>query len=272
MAPSTSKTSRYREVERKFDVVESTVAPSFEGLSAVARVERSPSQLLDAIYFDTSAYDLAANHVTLRRRTGGPDAGWHLKLPAGPDARTEGRAPLDDGASEGDADAVPEGLLEVVRAIVRNRPVGPVARITTDRTVDVLCGPDGSARAEFCDDQVTAWAGENGAEQRWREWELELAESADAVPDLLERLPHPRLGAPGQPPPDTVGGGRGSPPAPPATPTKPNRTRGPSTRCTARWPSRSTSCLSGIAQSGPTPTTRCTRCGSPPARSAACCR
>ena len=195
MAPSTSKTSRYREVERKFDVVESTVAPSFEGLSAVARVERSPSQLLDAIYFDTSAYDLAANHVTLRRRTGGPDAGWHLKLPAGPDARTEVRAPLDDGASEGDADAVPEGLLEVVLAIVRNRPVGPVARITTDRTVDVLCGPDGSARAEFCDDQVTAWAGENGAEQRWREWELELAESADAVPDLLERLANRLLDA-----------------------------------------------------------------------------
>ena len=37
MAAKSSKTSRYTETERKFDVVEATVAPSFEGLSAVAR-------------------------------------------------------------------------------------------------------------------------------------------------------------------------------------------------------------------------------------------
>ena len=83
MAASTPKTSRHTEVERKFDVVESTVSPSFEGLSSVARVERSPSQQLEAVYFDTPGHDLAAHRVTLRRRTGGTDAGWHLKLPAG---------------------------------------------------------------------------------------------------------------------------------------------------------------------------------------------
>ena len=105
MAASTPKsTSRHTEVERKFDVVESTVSPSFEGLSSVARVERSPSQHLEAVYFDTPGHDLAAHHVTLRRRTGGADAGWHLKLPAGPDARTEVRTPLDDGVGG----AVPE--------------------------------------------------------------------------------------------------------------------------------------------------------------------
>src|ERR1700677_4130269 len=47
MASSTPKTTKYLEVERKFDVVDSTVAASFEGLSAVARVERSPSQQLE---------------------------------------------------------------------------------------------------------------------------------------------------------------------------------------------------------------------------------
>ena len=90
-----AKTSRHKEVERKFDVVEATVSPSFDGLSAVARVERLPTQPLDAVYFDTPAHDLARNRITLRRRTGGPDAGWHLKLPAGADARTEVRTPLD---------------------------------------------------------------------------------------------------------------------------------------------------------------------------------
>ena len=63
-------TSEYLEVERKFDIVESTVSPSFDGLSAVSRVERSPSQQLDAVYFDTPGRDLAARKVTLRRRTG----------------------------------------------------------------------------------------------------------------------------------------------------------------------------------------------------------
>src|SRR6478672_7421072 len=146
--------SRYLEVERKFEVFESTVSPSFEGLSFVARVEPSPSQQLDAVYFDTPAHDLAARRVTLRRRTGGTDAGWHLKLPAGPDARTEVRMPLG-GA---DDHAVPNELLDVVLAIVRDRPVGPVARISTRRTVDVLYGQGGIALAEFCDDDVVARA------------------------------------------------------------------------------------------------------------------
>jgi CHAD domain-containing protein len=191
MAESSNQAnSRYLEVERKFEVVESTVSPSFEGLSSVSRAERSPSQHLDAVYFDTRGHDLAVHHVTLRRRTGGNDAGWHLKLPAGPDARTEVRAPLGDAS---DADAVPEELLDAVLAIVRDRPVRPVARITTSRTVDVLYGHDGLPLAEFCDDQVTAQAGPDGDEQRWREWELELADGADR--DLLDRLTNRLLDA-----------------------------------------------------------------------------
>jgi CHAD domain-containing protein len=191
MAKSSNQAnSRYLEVERKFEVVESTVSPSFEGLSSVLRVERSPSQQLDAVYFDTPGHDLAAHHITLRRRTGGTDAGWHIKLPAGPDARTEVRAPLGD---DSDADAIPEELLDIVLAIVRDRPVRPVARITTRRTVDVLYGHDDAPLAEFCDDQVTAQAGPEGDEQRWREWELELAEGVDR--DLLDRLTNRLLDA-----------------------------------------------------------------------------
>ena len=71
------------EVERKFDVEGATVLPSFDGLSVVSRAGRLPTQTLEAIYFDTAANDLAARRVTLRRRTGGTDAGWHLKLPSG---------------------------------------------------------------------------------------------------------------------------------------------------------------------------------------------
>lgn len=190
MAASKSKTSRHTEVERKFDVVESTVSPSFEGLSAVTRVERSPSQHLEAVYLDTAGHDLAAHRVTLRRRTGGCDAGWHLKLPAGPDTRTEVRAPLDAGVG----DTVPEELKDVVLAIVRDRPLRPVARISTDRTVDMLYGADGSPIAEFSDDKVIASANE-GDQQQWREWELELVEGGSASRDLLDRLANRLLDA-----------------------------------------------------------------------------
>jgi CHAD domain-containing protein len=190
------KTSRHLEVERKFDVVESTVSPSFEGIAAVAFVDKSPIESLDATYFDTLTQDLARNKITLRRRTGGHDAGWHLKLPAGPEARTEVRAPLDAS----DQDTVPSELRDIVLAIVRERPLEPVARITTERETQVLYGADGAALAEFSNDHVTAWAAGDSdahpAEQEWREWELELVESnGTADTELLSRLSNRLLDA-----------------------------------------------------------------------------
>jgi CHAD domain-containing protein len=185
------RTPGYLEVERKFDVDESTGAPSFEGLSGVARVERPPAQELDAVYFDTPAHDLASKRITLRRRTGGSDAGWHLKLPAGPDARTEVRAPLGSGDGE-TPDEVPGELRDVVLAIVRDRPLTPVAHISTRRERLLLYGTNGAVLAEFSDDHVTAWrvtaSGEAEAEQRWREWELELTGTEPAGgAELLEQ-------------------------------------------------------------------------------------
>lgn len=175
------KTSRHTEVERKFDVVESTVSPSFEGLAVVSRVQHAPTQVLEAVYYDTPAADLSANKITLRRRTGGTDAGWHVKLPAGPDSRTEVRAPLED--------SVPEEVRDVVAAIVRDQPLSAVARITTHRTVSLLFGADETPIAEFCDDQVTAAALRPDSEpQAWREWELELVGDSTRIPELLDRL------------------------------------------------------------------------------------
>ena len=184
--------SRHVEMETKFDVDDSTVSPSFADLPGISRAEELPAQHLEAAYFDTAGYDLAADWVTLRRRTGGTDAGWHLKLPAGR-ARTEIHAPLrpDDGE-------VPEVLLDVVRAIVRGRALVPVARLRTTREPTVLYGDDGDAVAEFCDDRVGAHrvdpvSGDRYPETRWREWELELADAeregaAEVLTGLTDRL------------------------------------------------------------------------------------
>src|SRR6202000_3222677 len=127
MSANGASTSRYLEVERKFDADESAPPPSFDGIAEVGRVEHAQTQSLDAVYFDTPSRDLALNRVTLRRRTGGLDAAWHLKLPAGADARTEVRAPLE--ATDGTT--VPTELLDVVLAIVRDRPGSPVGRMRT---------------------------------------------------------------------------------------------------------------------------------------------
>ncbi|OBA63640.1 CHAD domain-containing protein [Mycobacterium sp. 1100029.7] len=197
------QTSRHLEVERKFDVVGSTVTPSFEGIAAVARVETLPTQSLDATYFDTQTQDLARNKITLRRRTGGHDAGWHLKLPAGPDARTEIRTPLGSA----DDDTVPSELLDVVLAIVRDRPLKPVARITTQRESQVLYNAADAPFAEFSNDHVRAWsagatdnADSGPVEHEWREWELELDESSGATDtELLNRLSNRLLDAGAEP-------------------------------------------------------------------------
>jgi CHAD domain-containing protein len=186
MPAAKSKTSRHIEVERKFDVLDTTVSPSFEGLTVVTRVQHSPTQVLEAVYYDTADYDLAARKITLRRRTGGTDAGWHIKLPAGQDTRTEVRAPL--------ADSLPDEIRDVVAAIVRDRPLAAVARISTQRSVSLLFGAEGTAVAEFCDDSVTASALRPDSEpQTWREWELELV--GDGPTEVLERLSNRLLDA-----------------------------------------------------------------------------
>ena len=56
---------------------------------------------LRATYYDTRHLDLVNAKVTLRRREGGIDDGWHLKLPAGAGARREIGVPLRFGGRRG---------------------------------------------------------------------------------------------------------------------------------------------------------------------------
>ena len=193
MTDNAPKALRHVEIERKFDVPGSVALPSFEDIAGVSRVEELPAQILTAIYFDTAAHDLALQQMPLRRRTGGLDAGWHLKVPAGPDARTEVRAPLG-AATHPDDDPIPDELLALVQEIAAGRPLAPVAWVRTTRVVHVLHGSQGTAMAEFCDDRVNAQAiavadesSPPPAEQCWREWELELL-SPSTNTDLLDRL------------------------------------------------------------------------------------
>ncbi|TVZ02705.1 CYTH domain-containing protein [Trebonia kvetii] len=161
--------TEHLEIEQKFDVDTGFERPSFDGLDGVS-ADPPVLYLLSATYYDTADGRLAANKITLRRRTGGTDEGWHLKLPAGAGARREIRAPL--AASE---EEVPDELASRVAEVTEDQPMSPIAILETQRTVVTLRGRDGQTVAEVADDVVTARRlPERGEPLRWREIEVEV--------------------------------------------------------------------------------------------------
>ncbi|MDI2034708.1 CYTH and CHAD domain-containing protein [Paenarthrobacter nitroguajacolicus] len=176
-------TSSSVEAEQKFDAVESTPLPRLDAIDGVGKVGEPVTHTLDATYFDTRQLALASHGITLRRRTGGHDAGWHLKLPLGPGKRTEIHAPL------GSADTVPVELMDRILAYTRAHAVLAVASLHTDRTSYALYGSHGERLADFVDDHVRADVTVGTArELQWREWEVELAASDGTGDALLTTL------------------------------------------------------------------------------------
>ncbi|MHA7278237.1 CYTH and CHAD domain-containing protein [Arthrobacter sp. MDT2-2] len=170
------------EIERKFDVAEDTALPPLHQVFGVDRVDQPVEHQLRAEYYDTGDLRLAARRITLRRRTGGKDAGWHLKLPAGPEERHEYHEPLGKKA-----DGIPEALLRLVRVHTRDTALMPVARLKTRRLVHRLRDTDGEVLADFTDDQVQAEAFvPEKAARRWREWEVELVNGSRDLLDAVQ--------------------------------------------------------------------------------------
>ncbi len=159
---SASGSSRYLEVERKFDVDASTQPPSFDGLAGRPGGARRDPDSWTPCTSTPPTRDLASNRITLRRRTGGLDAGWHLKLPAGADARTEVRAPLGSDASHHGVQPNCWTWCWPSSAIVR----WPGGADQHHPQVQLLHGADDAVIAEFCDDQVTAGQGADGSTAR----------------------------------------------------------------------------------------------------------
>jgi inorganic triphosphatase YgiF len=161
------------EIEQKFEVSPDFLVPDLGGVAPGLTVTEPEVRLLSASYFDTGDHRLAAAKITLRRRTGGPDQGWHLKLPLAAGSRRELQVPLGDGD-----EPVPERLAAQVAATTRGEPLRVIATLDTQRTVRRLVGADGTELAELADDQVTGRArgagGAGAAPLTWREIECEL--------------------------------------------------------------------------------------------------
>ena len=172
------------ETEQKFDADQGFTMPDFGALPGCSVVGPERYEL-SATYFDTEDLRLAASHVTLRRRTGGTDAAWHLKLPVRPGTRRELHLPLSEGT-----DTVPLQMQAMVADITGGRALHPIARLETGRTVRRLAGTDGEVLAEVADDEVTARRlrpgqeeppGQEGSPMRWHEIEVELVSGPPSV-------------------------------------------------------------------------------------------
>lgn len=168
----TTEPQRTVEVERKYDVDVQTPLPEWSGIPGVVQVTDGELRQLDAQYLDTADAALARVGVAVRRRTGGPDAGWHIKGPRQGDSRLELGWPL------GDDDELPETIAAVL-AQWTTEPLTPLARIENDRMAYFLVGEDGVI-AEFVDDRVRATDARSGVQRTWREWEMELGPAAPA--------------------------------------------------------------------------------------------
>lgn len=178
--------NKFFEVEAKFSVSEDAAVPDLLRLPQVTGVGEPRVQELSAIYYDTEDLRLSREKITLRRRTGGEDDGWHLKLPA-TGGRVELHAPLGD-AVDGQF-TVPEELLAQVRSVVRAHPLAPVAQVDNHRAESAVTGDDGLVWAQLCDDRVTAHSLlPGGTSTTWREWEFELDERLSGEPEGTQLL------------------------------------------------------------------------------------
>jgi hypothetical protein len=178
------------EIERKYDVTDEVPTPRLVGVSLVSAESPPSSVELVAVYYDTAELTLAKQHIALRRREGGADAGWHIKLP-GDEGRTELHWPLGTGSE------APLPVLDAIRARTGTSdiplgPIVPIARVTNLRTTTLLLDSDERVLAELCDDHVHSENLHAGGTLRWREWEVELHDDApgtrEARTDFLNRV------------------------------------------------------------------------------------
>jgi CHAD domain-containing protein len=170
------------ERERKYEIVAGSGVPRLIGVAGVEKQDAPVEQVLDASYYDTETFRLARGGITLRRRVGGHDAGWHLKLPVSANERQEIQLPLG-----GDTHKVPGRLRRLVRAYTLGEKLVPIAHLRTDRFSHRLAGADGRTIATLTDDHVTGEAGgETARLDEWRELELEL--EPETEPGKLEEF------------------------------------------------------------------------------------
>jgi CHAD domain-containing protein len=169
------------EVERKLSVPSDfSIDDVAQSLEAVGRLQREKPRNLVAVYYDTDDYRLARARITLRRRTGGHDSGWHLKLPSdlyNGDGRHEVALPLKAGRPG----SVPSALAGRLVALTGGAELKPLATQETRRLPITVLDAQGDPGVEVVDDTVSVTSGAQTG-LSYRELEVEVLTN----PQLLE--------------------------------------------------------------------------------------
>src|SRR5580693_5497062 len=128
------------ERERKFSVPAGFQLPNIG--------ERMRGRTLRSTYFDTTDYRLFSAGLTLRYRVveGDGEGAWQLKLPSG-----GYRSEIE---TQGDLEAVPSELRELIAVLVRDRELRPVGTLVTQRSGRLVRRGD-AVVAEVVHDRVT---------------------------------------------------------------------------------------------------------------------
>ena len=155
------------EREDKYDVDSDWVLPQLTELVPDGGRFDQEMRKLDNTYFDTPGAGLRLFGITLRRRVGGSETGWQLKVPNGT-ARTE----LQSGSR---AKTLPPALAKGVEGLLAGENLDAVAAMVTTRTAYQLRNADGELVLEIADDQVESGPPDGESMlHSWREVEVEL--------------------------------------------------------------------------------------------------
>lgn len=176
--PGSEHLAVHREVERKVRVSPEFDVPDLVDAGVVPQVQPGVTFQMAAVYHDTEDLRLLRWRTTLRRREGGADEGWHLKLPvlAGEEA---GRDELHMPLWAGSTGFVPAELADIVAPLARGERLIPVAEVQTTRRPVSLLGADGSVLGELVDDRVIVRSREGHLLAQFRELEIEAHDAED---------------------------------------------------------------------------------------------
>ena len=141
--------------------------PDLEGVVPGTAGPRPRSLDLRTTYFDTRDLRLARWGYSLRHRAG---EGWTLKFPNRGSSAALTRA---EHLFPANGRRPPAAALDLVRALVREDSLEPVAQLKTRRTLYAVSGPEGELLVEVVDDQVSVIDGRRPA-RRFRELEVEM--------------------------------------------------------------------------------------------------
>ena len=172
--------NQHREVERKLRVHPGFTFPDLVTEAVIARWEPMDPFEMTAVYYDTAALSLFRWKITMRRRTGGSDEGWHLKLPvvkADSSTRDELQLPLSAGAPG----SVPASLADIVSPLVREESLRPVVTVKTLRTPYRVFDADDVELVEIVDDHVSVFDLDGKQTTVFREIEVETKDAANEV-------------------------------------------------------------------------------------------